>query len=440
MTSKTESRKRALLARRKLILCLSICLGSYFTKERLGRRDVLNVLDEGFFVISLQDVQGASHKNQGRLDLFKRDVNTVCGKSALTFSTAKGYVDRRRGFGLTRAFVDVLDISIEQGLEKIYIFEDDVRLMNTLFCDRGFRQALWAEAPRDTFVIIFAGHNTRKTSVVESRNFLFEAIDRHYGSYAWAISRTNFEILRRYWKSLLQDGSLKELSPDIDLSSGHFHNMTTHLLRTPQLCFHPAGYSNTWSKQRGPVQDIELPSLVVLCQSRSEIEDILRLASWRKILAEIIVVVERMNFDEKDLKNTTVSVRLMNNDNDSPNMLWSTAARATSSVVAIVLRPERISIRAFEQLHGEYLQRPDRIAFLDSHYSEDDKPLARKHSTCQKCSRLQRSGALMTQRRYFAAYTSRSKNMHRAARDFVYTEKVLLAMSDSAQFHADKVD
>ena len=128
-------------------------------------------------------MKAASYKNQGRLDVFRTNFSAVCGKSTLILSTAKGYVDKRRGFGLTRAFVDVLDISIEQGLEKIYIFEDDVRLMNTLFCDRSLRQALWVEAPRDTFVIIFAGHNTRKTSVVESRNFLFEAIDRHYGSY-----------------------------------------------------------------------------------------------------------------------------------------------------------------------------------------------------------------------------------------------------------------
>ena len=119
------------------------------------------------------------------------------------------------------------------------------------------------------------------------------------------------KFFSRYWKSLLQDERLKALNPDVDLSGGHFHNMTTYLLRTPQLFFHPAGYSNTWSKQRGPVQDIELPSLVVLCQSRSEIEDMLRLASWRKILAEIIVAVERMNYDEKGLKNTTVSIRLI---------------------------------------------------------------------------------------------------------------------------------
>jgi len=424
--------KRAILARLILIVCLFICLGSYF-------RRALNVLEEGFFVVSLQGVKAASYKNHGRLDVFKTHVSAVCGKSALIVSTATGYVDKRRGFGLTRAFVDILDISIEQGLEKIYIFEDDVRLMNTLFCDRGLRQVLWAEAPRDTFVIIFAGHNTRKTSVVESRNFLFEAIDRHYGSYAWAINRPSFEILRRYWKSLLQDELLEALSPDVDLSGGHFHNMTTYLLRTPQLFFHPAGYSNTWSKQRDPVQDIELPSLVVLCQSRSEIEDILRLASWRKILAEIIVVVERMNWDEMVLKNTTVSIRLMHADDALPNALWSAAARAASSVVAIVLRPERISIVAFEQLHGEYLQRPDRVAFLESHYGEDDKPLVRKHSTCQKCSRLQTSGALMAQRRYFAAYTSHAKNMHTAALDFAYAEKLLLAISDSAQFHADKL-
>lgn len=245
---------------------------------------------EAFFVVTLQGVKGAKVHNAKRLDSFLEHFKDLCGENAIELAPVRGTLDKRRGFGLTLAFVAALEHALSINAEFVYVFEDDVRLTNPLFCDAAFRESIWNEVPSDEFAIILAAHHTQEGDLIETPNFGYVELQKHWGSYAWAVQKGNIRTLLDYWKIILHERRMTSLSPDLDLSSRMFQSKYSLLLRSPALFTHPSGFSNTWNKERVAVDDIEKPSLLLSNCSVNDVAAIKRYTSWSDIFHAVVAV------------------------------------------------------------------------------------------------------------------------------------------------------
>ena len=117
------------------------------TESKLPSLTVYN--NSNLYVISLQDVPGADSHNAERLVTFQREWAKLCGPE-FTFQFCPGVLDERRGFGLTRSYVDCFERAISDGAANPVFLEDDARLFNANFC-QGMD---WAHLPKDTFVAL----------------------------------------------------------------------------------------------------------------------------------------------------------------------------------------------------------------------------------------------------------------------------------------------
>ena len=349
--SMSSSSKRKKIISLLLVTLVSLSSVKWILNHKFEQRS--SAWREGFYVVTLENVTNSEIPNSGRLHSFKRHVGDLCGTSGPPWTVIHGHINPRRGAGLTQAFVEILQHANHERLDKIFIFEDDARFLNSLFCDIDFRQFLAMEEPDDAFVTVFAAHNAKKSRTVETNNFVFEGVYRSFGSYAWSITRQNFMILASYWGALLDNGSNDQLSPDMDLSRAH-SNSTTYILRMPQLVTHPAGYSNTWSKVRPQVDDIEKVSLVLDRKSSSNLHNITRYMAWTRTLKEIIVPEELKEHLIQEKENHALELKSFN------DTVWEAALRASSNIV-VVLR------ESIFDTHSELLEL--RSSFLRTPYN-----------------------------------------------------------------------
>jgi hypothetical protein len=264
------------------------------TAQSMPVRDT--TVSEAFFVVSLDGVQGSKSENVGRLDSFRRNMYATCGATAPIFQNIAGTLDSRRGFGLTLSFVNLLEEAKKLDVDVAYIFEDDAILTNSLLCDAKFRRVLWQGAPHDTLAVLLAAHQVNSSGTVTTRLLTFDAINRSHGSYAWAVRKANFDTLLKNWKENL-NSTKNDLSPDIDLSD-FSENQTTYLLRAPQVARHsPKSFSNTWSRNRSDVVDIEKLSLVIIGGAGEiKIENINKFLEMADDVADIHVVLPQALF------------------------------------------------------------------------------------------------------------------------------------------------
>lgn len=205
------------------------------------------------YVISLQDVPGADPHNAGRLVEFQRDWAALCGPE-FTFQFCPGVLNERRGFGVTQSFVDCFERAISDGAANPIFFEDDARLFNADFC----RGVDWTDLPKDTFVALLGGWHFRfgSNSVEGYKELTFSS-----GAYGFMVPRHNLKTLAEGYRWDLNSTSTEKLwgcgkdclSPD---ESWYIHAKQAKkriYAVDPLVVMHPAGWSNTWNKERSGV-------------------------------------------------------------------------------------------------------------------------------------------------------------------------------------------
>jgi hypothetical protein len=184
-------------------------------------------------------------------------------------------VDDRRGFGLTRAYVECFQKAAEataQGTaeEEFAVFlEDDARMFFPGFaCNETLRKQLWQSAPDDTFVLMLGGHSWQFSDEAQSPpqvpkeqtdTYQYIHANFSYGTYAFAVRRDNLEALRQGYEWDLEHPpgvdfrGIERVSPDIALyEHGQRHGKRVYAAN-PLIIQHIAGYSNTWKFNRGKV-------------------------------------------------------------------------------------------------------------------------------------------------------------------------------------------
>lgn len=277
--------------RREKLYLGNICMGT-------GNKHVATSVDSSppanvdkFYAVSLAGVKGALRENESRLQEFFREFNEVCRANPPNVKVVAGYTDRRRGAGLTKSFVEILEDATLSGVDRAFIFEDDVQFLNGLFCSSVFRDNLWKQAPQ-SFVLMFAAHHVEsRDRLLQTSHFHFERLVQAQGSYAWSIQRAQFSTLKQFWEAQLADLELSNLSPDLDISRGS-SQLASHVVRFPPLVWHKSNtYSNTWNEHRTKVADKPMIDLIVFNSNNK--------ASW--YISEKVTVLKKLkDFNEKD--------------------------------------------------------------------------------------------------------------------------------------------
>jgi hypothetical protein len=221
--------------------------------------EIGNTSNDGtMFIISLQGVRGAHPENNGRLDAFRHAWEGICG-SKIQFEFCPGVVDRRRGYGLTKAFQQCFDKALVLNPRHAIFLEDDARLLSPGFCNVANRTAKWQKVPDDAFVVLLGGHHIGYKDADYSRrsesSFRIHESSYSLGSYAFMVPRHSLDALREGFSYDLRvaESSLDVLAPD--LAWYKYGNMFGKriFVHDPLIVEHIAGFSNTWNGIRGGV-------------------------------------------------------------------------------------------------------------------------------------------------------------------------------------------
>ncbi len=231
---------------------------------------------DGIFVISLQGTPNADPHNEGRLDSFKSAWRKHCGTDP-EINICPGVMDERRGYGLTKSWLNCLTVAQSLELEVTMIFEDDARLFDNEasldFCDAEQRRRnVWDPLPKDTFIAFLGGHTwtykdpkqkelLASSSSSSSRPSQYLETTFSYGTYGFAVPRRSLDTLLNTIKSDLTNGFIDEggvrqaefLSPEKSWY-GKAREVGSKIYAIhPLAIWHEGGFSNTWKMDRGSI-------------------------------------------------------------------------------------------------------------------------------------------------------------------------------------------
>lgn len=238
-----------------------------------ARRGSQQQQHDGIFVITLQGTPNANPHNKGRLDSFKEAWQKSCGIDS-EIHVCQGIVDDRRGYGLTRSWLDCLQIARHMDLEVTVVFEDDARLFDREsslnFCDAVKRESkVWADLPQDTFVAFLGGHTWTYADQGEEKQERLGSMQPSqyletsfsFGTYGFAVPRESFDTLLNTIKEDLAHGFIDEdgvrqtefLSPERSWYRKAREVGKTMYALHPLAVWHEGGFSNTWDMDRDSI-------------------------------------------------------------------------------------------------------------------------------------------------------------------------------------------
>ena len=218
------------------------------------------------FVISLQGTPGAHESNQGRLDLFKEKWRMACGSDSdsTNIEHCPAAFDKRRGYGLTLAWIMCLWRARQLDEEVAIFLEDDARLFENStqeFCDVDKRGELLSKLPSDTFLAFLGGH----TWSYEDSAVPYRRVRNSYGTYGFLVPRNSIDDFYAALKHGLIHGSKdrkqnvhhNSLDPEPNFYRAAREHHKKIYAFNPLVVWHEGGYSNTWGKTRGDITGLE---------------------------------------------------------------------------------------------------------------------------------------------------------------------------------------
>jgi len=234
------------------------------------------------FVVSLQGVPGADHRNDGRLEKFRDNWAEKCGPISLQkINHCPGVHDPRRGYGLTTSCLFCLERAKEMNRNVSIFFEDDARLFerSTSFCDSGWRRKLWSHLPGDTFLAFLGGHtwvypntgeNETNTKMSELGAKFKESL-LSFGAYGYVVPRVSIDYLINAMKEDIISGFIDQdgvyhrdfLSPERSwYRIAQSINKKIYVVN-PLVVWHEGGFSNTWGRHRGDITGEKEEGIVI---------------------------------------------------------------------------------------------------------------------------------------------------------------------------------
>jgi len=213
-------------------------------------------LPVGFYVVSLQGVNGSDPQNSERLDNFTRHWRDACGNRGIDFTVCPGMAHPKRGYGITQSFVNCFEKANLDNVSIAYFFEDDARLFNTSFCQPSFRTELHRKLPRDTYALLIGGHHwdVQKVQDIDTWNDGFVHVRTSYGAFGFALPHRSLAKAGGHFEKMLASNQ-KTLSPDISWYGHASQEKLKIYASNPLIVKHPPGYSNTWKLHRDGIED-----------------------------------------------------------------------------------------------------------------------------------------------------------------------------------------
>jgi len=205
-------------------------------------------------VVTLSHVQGAAKENSVRLQEFLDHFEKTCGPD-IQFNVCQGSIDARQGYGITKGFVGCLQHAFDDNADIAYVFEDDARLLSNDFCDVDKRNRIWAQAPKDSYVMLLGGH---KWTAKASGDPSYRHITYSYGAYAFSLRRSEMPDLIEGWTQELRSGKSR-LSPDVTWFGLAEKQEQKLYAVQPLMIKHPVGWSNTWKTNRSGFDEPYIP-------------------------------------------------------------------------------------------------------------------------------------------------------------------------------------
>ena len=230
-----------------IISALHLNIMAQFSKRLFGPK-------VSFSVVSLSNVQGAPKENRLRLQAFLDHFKETCGPN-IEFNVCPGNLDTRMGYGITKSFVQCLQHAYNDNVDIAYVFEDDARLLSNDFCDVDKRNRIWAQAPKDSYVMLLGGH---KWTAKASGDPSYRHITYSYGAYAFSLRRSEMPDLIEGWTQELRSGKSR-LSPDVTWFGLAEKQEQKLYAVQPLMIKHPVGWSNTWKTNRSGFDEPYIP-------------------------------------------------------------------------------------------------------------------------------------------------------------------------------------
>lgn len=199
------------------------------------------------YVVTLDGVTGASEGNNGRFSSFQNSWNHECGEE-IVIKRCPANIDSRRGYGLTKTYVECLAVAMADGTEHAVFLEDDARLFpNVLkFCVGANSENIFTSNFRNpTFVLLLGGHSLEPLRGYEVRDINVMPVSFSLGTYAFMVPRSSIQKLMVGYQHDLFSG-LTNLSPDISIHSYAADFNHGVYATIPLQCYHHSGISNTW--------------------------------------------------------------------------------------------------------------------------------------------------------------------------------------------------
>ena len=235
---------------------------------------------DSIFVVSLQGSPNSDERNQGRLDNFQKAWQKQCGSNnPIEINVCPGVVDERRGYGLTRSWLNCLQKARQWDLDYTIVLEDDARLFDDHretsldFCQPSKRQSkIWAHLPKDTFIAFLGGHSweyvttndeKEQQTAQDHKSNKFLETSFSYGTYGFAVPRQSLDLLLETIQDDLENGFVDEehggirqtdyLSPEKSWYRQARQTGQKMYAIHPLAIWHDGGFSNTWKTDRGSI-------------------------------------------------------------------------------------------------------------------------------------------------------------------------------------------
>jgi len=200
----------------------------------------------GFYVISLQGVDGSDSANSDRLDAFLSQWEAKCKNSAIKFEVCPAVLHPKRGFGLVQSFVNCFDKAIEDNVTAGFFFEDDAELVQSSFCFPEYQSDIIRGLPDNAYSLLLGGHRWRFLKYRETR---YVRVGAASGSFGFAVPQANLRHLRDSFDRDTRSKNI-HLSPDRDWFQHARETGKQIYAANPQIVRHVPGYSNTWNRTR----------------------------------------------------------------------------------------------------------------------------------------------------------------------------------------------
>jgi hypothetical protein len=201
------------------------------------------------YVVSLSGVSGAHDSNHMRLNNFTHSWREKCGPEII-LKVCPGVISKRRGYGLTKGFVNCFEQAMNDKQDYYVFFEDDARLKTSEFCNASYRDFIWETVDREKVLLILLGGHTVKINPFFNKTGLTTEAMSSYGSYGFMLGHKNLKNLHDHYVENLSAPNQEPLSPDISWYNLARRLKKKILIMSPTIILHIAGYSNTWNKMR----------------------------------------------------------------------------------------------------------------------------------------------------------------------------------------------